>query len=53
MSDFSTEIRQRVHDARLSVSEALASGDEYLAQVLQSELDGLRRLAAEHQVAVD
>lgn len=53
MSDFSTEVRRRVHDARLGLVEARADGDEHLAQLLQDELDDVTRLAAEHQVALD
>lgn len=53
MSDFSSEIRRRVSDARQLVVEALASEDDYLAQIRQQELDDVTRLAVEHQVAVD
>jgi hypothetical protein len=53
LTDFSAEIRRRVQDARQQISEAMAGGDEYLAQVLQGELDALRRIADENHVAVD
>jgi hypothetical protein len=53
VSDFSAEIRKRVRDARQRMHEAAAAGDDYLAQVLQGELEGLTRLANDHQVTID
>lgn len=50
MDAFTTGILQRIQNAEQDLHRALESGDEFLAEVEQSELDDLRRLAAEHGV---
>lgn len=41
---------QRIANAEQDLHRAIEAGDEFLAEVEQSELDDLRRLAAEHGV---
>ncbi|MBY8887128.1 hypothetical protein K7472_20080 [Streptomyces sp. PTM05] len=43
---------QRIRNAESDLSRARETGDDFLAEVEQSELDDLRRLAAEHGVEV-
>ncbi len=53
MSDFTTELRQRVAEAQRSLVEARDSGDDYLVQLSLGQIESLARLAAENQVDVD
>ncbi|WP_406088904.1 hypothetical protein [Kitasatospora purpeofusca] len=50
MDAFTAGILQRIANAEQDLHRAIESGDEFLAEVEQSELDDLRRLAAEHGV---
>ncbi|MEU9132119.1 hypothetical protein AB0D08_29110 [Kitasatospora sp. NPDC048540] len=50
MDAFTDGILQRIRNAEQDLHRALESGDEFLAEVEQSELEDLRRLAAEHGV---
>jgi hypothetical protein len=50
MDAFTAGIIQRIRNAEADLHRALESGDEFLAEVEQSELDDLRRLAAEHGI---
>jgi hypothetical protein len=52
MDAFTTGILQRIRNAEQDLRRAQESGDDFLAEVEQSELDDLRRLAAEHGVTV-
>ena len=52
MDAFTAGILQRIRKTEQELHSALESGDEFLAEVEQSELDDLRRLAAEHGVSV-
>ncbi|MCD0486118.1 hypothetical protein [Streptacidiphilus sp. ASG 303] len=52
MDAFTAGILQRIRKTEQDLNRALESGDEFLAEVEQSELDDLRRLAAEHGVSV-
>jgi hypothetical protein len=52
MDAFTTGIRQRIHSTESDLRHARESGDDFLAEVEQAELDDLRRLAAEHGVEV-
>lgn len=52
MDAFTAGILQRIKSAESDLRRALESGDDYLAEVEQSELDDLLRLAAEHGIAV-
>jgi hypothetical protein len=53
MSDFTTELRLRVTEARDSLLEARQSGDDYLAQLWLGQIESLARLASENQISVD
>ncbi|MEV4561799.1 hypothetical protein AB0K51_33135 [Kitasatospora sp. NPDC049285] len=50
MDAFTTGILQRIKNAEQDLHRAIESGDEFLAEVEQSELEDLQRLAAEHGV---
>lgn len=50
MDAFTAGILQRIKNTEDDLHRALQSGDEFLAEVEQSELDDLRRLAAEHGI---
>ncbi|MDH6113143.1 hypothetical protein P3T36_005622 [Kitasatospora sp. MAP12-15] len=50
MDAFTAGILQRIQNAEQDLHRALESGDEFLAEVEQSEIDDLRRLAADHGV---
>ncbi|RAG87604.1 MULTISPECIES: hypothetical protein [Streptacidiphilus] len=50
MDAFTAGILQRIRNAEQDLHRALESGDDFLAEVEQSELDDLRRLAAEHGI---
>jgi hypothetical protein len=52
MDAFTTGILQRIHTTESDLRRARETGDDYLAEVEQGELDDLRRLAAEHGVDV-
>lgn len=52
MDAFTTGIIQRIHSTETDLIRARESGDDFLAEVEQGELDDLRRLAAEHGVVV-
>jgi hypothetical protein len=52
MDAFTTGILQRIHSTESDLRRARETGDDYLAEVEQGELDDLRRLAAEHGVDV-
>jgi hypothetical protein len=52
MDAFTAGLLQRIHTTESDLRHALESGDEFLAEVEQGELDDLRRMAAEHGVDV-
>ena len=52
MDAFTTGILQRIRTTESDLTRARETGDDYLAEVEQAELDDLRRLAAEHGVEV-
>lgn len=52
MDAFTTGILQRIHSTESDLHFARESGDDFLAEVEQAELEDLRRLAAEHGVEV-
>lgn len=52
MDAFITGITQRIRSTESDLSRARETGDDYLAEVEQAELDDLRRIAAEHGVEV-
>ena len=51
MSEFQQEIESRLESAEVSLAEARAQGDDYLAQVRLGEIESLQRLLAEHTAA--
>ena len=53
MTEFRNEIRRRADEARRSLAEARATGDEYLAGIRLGEIQDLARLAADHGVVLD
>ncbi len=53
MDAFTAGILQRIRKAELDLRTARESGDDFLAEAEQSELDDLHRLAAEHGIPVD
>jgi hypothetical protein len=53
MSDFTSELRQRVAEAQRSLAEAGETGDDYLVRLSLGQIESLARLAAENQVTVD
>lgn len=52
MDAFTTGILQRIRSTESDLRRARETGDDYLAEVEQGELDDLRRIAAEHGVDV-
>lgn len=52
MDAFTTGITQRIRTTESDLNRARETGDEFLAEVEQAELEDLRRLAAEHGVEV-
>ena len=52
MDAFTTGITQRIRATESDLHRAREIGDDYLAEVEQSDLDDLRRIAAEHGVEV-
>lgn len=53
MSDFRHEISNRIAQTRGQLSQAEATGDDYLVEIHLGELESLARIAAEHDVSVD
>jgi hypothetical protein len=53
MSDFTSELRQRVAEAQHSLAEARETGDDYQVQVSLGQIESLARLAADNQVSVE
>ncbi|MDX6354048.1 MAG: hypothetical protein QOF98_951 [Streptomyces sp.] len=52
MDAFTTGILQRIHTTESDLLKARETGDDFLAEVEQSELEDLQRLAAENGVDV-
>ncbi|UGY94066.1 hypothetical protein [Streptomyces gobiensis] len=52
MDAFTAGILQRIKSTETDLHRARESGDDFLAEVEQAELEDLRRLAAEHGVEV-
>ncbi|MFC0598980.1 hypothetical protein [Streptomyces palmae] len=52
MDAFTAGILQRIETTQSDLVRARESGDDFLADVEQSELEDLRRLAAEHGVEI-
>jgi hypothetical protein len=52
MTEFHAEIRDRAAQAVQSLKHAQASGDDYLVEVREAELENLARLATEHGLRI-
>jgi hypothetical protein len=52
MSEFASEIAERVAQASTSLEDARSEGDDYLVDVRIGELEELARVAADHDVEV-
>ncbi|MEU0810341.1 hypothetical protein [Streptomyces sp. NPDC005970] len=52
MDAFTAGILQRIETTKSDLTRARETGDDFLADVELSELEDLRRLAAEHGVEV-
>ncbi|WP_018382797.1 hypothetical protein [Wenjunlia vitaminophila] len=52
MDAFTAGILHRIRSTEIALRDALRSGDDFLAEVEQAELEDLHRLAAEHGVCV-
>lgn len=53
MDAFTTGILDRIRNTEQNLRRAAETGDDFLADIEQSELDDLYRLAAEHGVRVE
>ncbi|MEU5979208.1 hypothetical protein [Streptomyces sp. NPDC047315] len=53
MDAFTTGLLQRIKATESDLTQARESGDHFLADVEEAELDDLRRLAAEHGVKLN
>lgn len=52
MDAFTTGLLQRIRATESDLTQARETGDDFLAEVEQAELEDLHRLAAEHGVEV-
>ncbi|MFB7916173.1 hypothetical protein [Streptomyces sp. NPDC056061] len=52
MDAFTAGLLQRIKSTESDLTRARETGDDFLADVEQSELDDLHRLAAEHGVKI-
>jgi hypothetical protein len=53
VSEFRREITHRIAQARVDLSVAAATGDDYLLEVRLGQLESLARIAAEHDLSID
>lgn len=53
MDAFTAGLLQRIRTTESDLNRARESGDDFLVDVEQAELEDLHRLAAEHGVAID
>ncbi|WP_202512533.1 hypothetical protein [Streptomyces sp. SID3343] len=52
MDEFTAGVLRRIRETEQSLKQACDTGDDFLVEVEQSELDDLLRLASEHGVRV-
>jgi hypothetical protein len=52
MGELTTTIHQRLSDAYESLSTAHATGDDFLAETQEAEIENLNRIAADHGIEV-
>jgi hypothetical protein len=53
VSDFRNQISSRIAQTRGDLSQAAATGDDYLVEVSLGELESLARIAVEHDLPID
>jgi hypothetical protein len=53
VTEFHNEIQRRAREARSSLAEARATGDDYLAGIRLGEIQSLARIAAEHGLVLE
>jgi hypothetical protein len=53
MTDFDAQIRRRLSDASRSLQQARAMDDDYAVTLHLGELEGLARIAADHDIEHD
>lgn len=53
MSEFASNVNERVREARTALDGARSEGDDYLVSVHTGELESLARLAKEHDVPLE
>ncbi|WP_037869017.1 hypothetical protein [Streptomyces sp. SPB074] len=53
MDAFTAALLQRIRNTKSDLDQARRSGDDFLVDVEESDLDDLRRLAVEHGVDFD
>jgi len=53
VSDFRNQISNRIAQTRGDLSQAAATGDDYLVEVSLGELEALTRIAVEHDLPID
>lgn len=52
MTEFHAEMRDRATTAVKSLKQAKATGDDYLVEVREAELENLARLASDHGLRI-
>lgn len=52
MTEFHAEMRDRAATAVKSLKQAQATGDDYLVEVREAELENLARLASDHGLRI-
>jgi hypothetical protein len=53
VSEFHSEISNRIARTRGNLSQAAATGDDYLVELSLGELESLARIAVEHDLPID
>jgi hypothetical protein len=53
VSEFRSEISNRIAQTRGDLSQAAAKGDDYLVELSLGELESLARIAVEHDLPID
>jgi hypothetical protein len=53
VSEFRSEISNRIAQARGDLSQAAAAGDDYLVELSLGRLESLTRIAVEHDLPIE
>jgi hypothetical protein len=53
VNEFRSEISNRIAQTRGALSQAAATGDDYLVEVSLGQLESLARIAVEHDLPID